>query len=134
MTEDQMRLLEEWRQARAMVESVKPLIAREQELRKKVFAAFCPSPREGTNTLELDGGWKLKLVYKLDRKIDEAALPSVAEQLRGIGINVDTLVKWVPDLKTAVYRELTAEQRALFDQALIVKPATPVVELVPPKE
>lgn len=132
MTEEQMKLLEEWRQAKAEADSVKPILAKEQELRKQVFAAFYPAPKEGTNTIDLAEGWKLKAVYKLDRKIDEAALPAVAEQLRGMGVNVDTLVKWTPGLKTATYKELTAEQRAVFDQALIVKPGAPTIELVPP--
>jgi hypothetical protein len=133
MTEEQIKLLEEWRQAKAEADSVKPILAKEQELRKQVFAAFYPAPKEGTNTLDLAGGWKLKGVYKLDRKIDEAALPAVAEQLREMGVNVDTLIKWSPGLKTATYKELTAEQRAVFDQALIVKPGAPIIELVPPK-
>lgn len=133
MTEEQMKLLEEWRLAKAEVDSVKPIIAKEQELRKQVFTAFYPAPKEGTNTIDLAEGWRLKGVYKLDRKIDEAALPAVAEQLREMGVNVDTLVKWTPDLKTATYKELTAEQRAVFDQALIIKPGTPTIELVPPK-
>ena len=133
MTEEQMKLLEEWRLAKAEADAVKPIIAKEQELRKQVFAAFYPTPKEGTNTLDLAEGWKLKGVYKLDRKIDEAALPAVTEQLREMGVNADTLVKWTPSLKTAVYKELTAEQRAVFDQALIIKPGLPTIELVAPK-
>lgn len=133
MTEEQMKLLEEWRLAKAEADAVKPIIAKEQELRKQVFAAFYPTPKEGTNTLDLAEGWKLKGVYKLDRKIDEAALPAVTEQLREMGVNADTLVKWTPSLKTAIYKELTAEQRAVFDQALIIKPGLPTIELVAPK-
>lgn len=133
MTEEQMKLLEEWRRAKAEADAVKPIIAKEQELRKQVFAAFYPDPKEGTNTLDLAEGWKLKGVYKLDRKIDEAALPAVTEQLREMGVNADTLVKWSPNLKTATYKELTAEQRAVFDQALIIKPGLPAIELVAPK-
>jgi hypothetical protein len=133
MTEEQMKLLEEWRLAKAEADSVKPILAKEQELRKQVFAAFYPAPKEGTNTLDLAEGWKLKGVYKLDRKIDEAALPAVTEQLREMGVNADILVKWSPGLKTATYKELTAEQRAVFDQALTVKPGSPTLELVAPK-
>lgn len=133
MTEEQVQLLEEWRQAKLAADAVKPTIAKEQQLRKQVFASFYPAPKEGTNTLELAEGWKLKGVYKLDRKIDEAALPAVAEQLREMGVNSDTLIAWKPDLKTATYKELTAEQRAVFDQALTVKPGSPTVELVAPK-
>jgi hypothetical protein len=133
VTEEQMKLLEEWRLAKAAADEAKPIVTKEQALRKQVFAAFYPVPKEGTNTLDLADGWKLKGVYKLDRKIDDAALPAVTEQLRGMGVNADTLVAWKPELKTATYRELTAEQRAVFDQALTVKPGSPTVELMPPK-
>lgn len=132
MTEEQMKLLEEWRLAKAEADAVKPIIAKEQELRKQVFDAFYPAPKEGTNTIDLVEGWKLKGVYKLDRKIDEAALPAVTEQLREMGVNADTLVRWSPILKIATYKELTAEQRAVFDQALIIKPSLPTIELVAP--
>ena len=73
MTEEQMKLLEEWRLAKAEADSVKPIVAKEQELRKQVFAAFYPAPKEGTNTLDLAEGWKLKGVYKLGKHVELSA-------------------------------------------------------------
>ena len=56
MNDEQVALLEEWRYLKAEVERLAPTIAKERELRARVFAAFYPSPKEGTNTAELQDG------------------------------------------------------------------------------
>lgn len=134
MTPENFKLLEEWRLATEQVAALKSVIAKEQELRKQVFEAFFPAPKEGANTINLPEGWKLKGTYKIERKIDEAALPAVIEKLRIEGVNSDLLVEYKPSLKTTVYKQLVAEHRAIFDEALTAKPATPTVELNPPKK
>lgn len=134
MTPEQIAKLEEWRAAKADADAVKSIVQKEQQLRKEIFELFFPEPKEGTNTLELPEGWKLKGVFKLTRNIDEAALSTVTKHLREIGVNADTLVQWKPSLKLATYKELTAEQRNLMDEAIVCKPGSPTVELVAPKE
>lgn len=129
-----LELLNAWWSAFNEAEAAKAVIRREQELRKQVFEYYFKDPREGTNYLELPNGWRLKAIYKLDRKIDEAALPAVKEQLKELGVNVDALVEYKPTLKTKLYRELTAEQARIFDQALTIKPSSPIIELVQPEE
>lgn len=129
-----LELLNAWWNAFNEAEAAKVVIRREQELRKQVFEYYFKDPREGTNYLELPNGWRLKAIYKLDRKIDEAALPAVKEQLKELGVNVDALVEYKPTLKTKLYRELTAEQARIFDQALTIKPSSPIIELVQPEE
>jgi len=129
-----LELLNAWWNAFNEAEAAKAVIRREQELRKQVFEYYFKDPREGTNYLELPNGWRLKAIYKLDRKIDEAALPAVKEQLKELGVNVDALVEYKPTLKTKLYRELTAEQARIFDQALTIKPSSPIIELVQPEE
>ena len=133
MNEQQIALIEQWRLAKQEVDAMKHIVAAERELRKEVFESFFVNPKEGTSTIELQGGWKLKGVFKLDRKLDEAAIPAMCEQLRTIGVNPDTLLEYKASLKMATYKELTEEQRQVFDQALIVKPASPTVDLLPPK-
>lgn len=134
MTPEQIAKLEEWRSAKADADAVKSIVAKEQKLRKEIFELFFPEPNEGTNTLELPEGWKLKGVYKLTRNIDDSALSTVMGMLRDVGVNPDTLVQWKPSLKLATYKELTAEQRNLMDDAIICKPGSPTIELVAPKE
>lgn len=130
---DAFAKLTEWQNTKAEADKVKPIIEKEQALRKEVFGLFFPAPTEGTNKFDLPEGWTLKGTYKIDRKVDEQAVPAITEALRGMGVNVDLLVAYEPKLKTATYKELTAEQRVVFDQALTIKPGSPTLELVPPK-
>lgn len=113
---------------------VKPLIEQERKLRQELFGQFFTDPKEGTNYISLENGWRLKGVYKLNRTVDEGALPAIRDTLSVMGVSTDTLVEWKPSLKLAVYKELKADARNVFDEALTMRPASPVMELVPPKE
>jgi hypothetical protein len=138
MTPEQTSKLVEWNTARLKVDEIKWVIAAEQALRKEIMVMFFPKPVEGSkNIIELNDGWKLKFTYKLDRKIDEAALPAVEDKLREMGVNSDLLVKLVPQLETAVYKSLgitNPEAKKVFEEALIIKPGSHTLELVAPKE
>lgn len=114
-----------------------PLKAKEMLLRKAIFGGLFPNPVEGTNTYEMLGGWKAKGKRVIERKIDLPVLQSMAVlggPLHQAGIRADDYVKWEPDLKLKEYRTLTAEQKLVFDQCLIIKDGAPGLELVPPKE
>lgn len=113
-------------------------VLREMELRKQIVAMMWPMGqglpgREGTNNSDIGNGWILKGTIKIERKVDEAALPAVREQLQKMLINPDTLIKNTPELKTKEYRLLTEEQRLVMDTALVIKPGSPTLELIPPK-
>lgn len=125
--------IQTWLEAKGAADAVKPLIAAELEARKALFDLVYTAPKEGVNKLDLGEGYTLKGSYKLERKIDDAALASVMEELRQDGVNPDFLVEWKPSLKIAAYRELTAEQAQTMDKALIIKPSTPTLELVAPR-
>lgn len=132
----QNQKLNEWTASLAAAEVAKLAIAREQELRKEVMALFFPAPKEGVNSLPLQAGWTLKATHKLERKLDEAALPAVLKQLREMGVNPDTLIRTKPELETKAYKSLAQINPAairVFEQALTIKPGSPVVELIPPK-
>ena len=134
MTPEQVQLLVEWNASVTKANEAKALIEAELDLRKKVFASFYPAPKEGVNSVDLaTGGWILRGNYKLSRKIDQPALAATTEKLRELQVNVDAVVKWVPQLVTGQYRELTKEQKDEFDKVLTIEPQTPTLELVPPK-
>lgn len=116
-----------------MNDDLRKLRAAEMALRQRLFGHYFPEPKEGVNDFPLDDGYVLKGTYKLDRKIDEGALNVLTPFLRENGVGVDELVRWKPDLKTKEYRNLTEEERKLFDQVLIVKPSSPSMEIVKPK-
>lgn len=129
-----LSLLKEWSALREQMLAFAPTVEKEIQVRKELFALAFPVPKEGTNTEDLPNGWKIKGIYRLDRKLDEAALPAVFEQLRNQNVNPDPLVKWKPELVTGDYKALSPANKATFDQALTTKPASPTVELIPPKE
>jgi hypothetical protein len=102
-------------------------------LRKKIFAGMFTNPHEGTNTVPLSQGWVLKGQYKINRTVDVAMLTTHAAMLHEKGVPVDELLKYKPELVTAGYRNITDEQRLLFDIVLDIKIGTPSLEIVLPK-
>lgn len=130
--------LTEWHAAAAELAAAKPLADKEMALRKEVMALYFPTPVEGVNNAPLAAGWTLKATHKLDRKIDNAALPTVRQQLREqFQINPDNLFRTKYELETAQYKALkaiNAEAFTLLETALIIKPASPTIELVAPKK
>jgi len=132
MIEDREYLakLSEWQ---GVANHLATLKAREMELRKELFAFAFPNPLEGTNKVDLPEGWLLKGVYKLDRSVDEAAFNAIKDQLRAINVNPDPLVRLKPELAVRDYKALSDQARGIMDQALIIKPGAPSLELVAPK-
>jgi len=127
------QLLSRWYALRQKLDDLKPLQAEERELRGQLMGMAFPDAEEGTSTMELPGGWKLKGVVKIERKVDEAALPATQEQLRSLGVNAEALIRYTPELVIKAYRGLTAEQQLVMDGALEIRRAASTVELVPPK-
>lgn len=123
--------LEQWY---VMQEQLKALKASEMLLRRRIFGAYFPSPVEGTNKAQLDGGFVLNGKYPIERKVDIAAFQANRERFQTAHIAADKLVKYEPSLVLSAYRELTAEQQQLFDQCLVVKPGAPALEIVKPKK
>ena len=119
------KVLGQWQDTKAELESLK---RKEAQLRKLLFQGAFPNPVEGINTITLVDGTIIKGTHKITRNIDEAALPSVLEQMPEAVR--DNLVAYKPSLSVAVYRKLTAEERKTFDQALIIKPGTPTLEVI----
>lgn len=122
--------VEEWYRLQDELRKVK---TKEMLLRKKIFEAVFPDPKEGTNSVELGDGYVLKGKHVINRSIDEGSLQAMSKELQEAGINTDELIEWKPSLKTREYRKLTAEQIHLFDQVLIVKDGSPGLEIVQAK-
>ncbi len=137
MNETEKRiLLIEWTQAQAKLVEVKPLVENEMRLRKEVMAEYFPTPVEGVNACPLESGWVLKGTHKIDRKMDEAALPAILSELREMRINPDHLIRFKPELDTTAYKalvQINPEAAKVFEKAMISKPASPSLELKPPR-
>lgn len=131
--EPAMDVVRRWEALKALMSAVKAAADPEMVVRKQAFALLFPEPKEGTNTAELGGGWKIKGVHKIDRKLDEATLPDTITALRDAGVLTDRLIEYKPQLSISEFRELTEEQAAILAGAMTEKPASPSLELVPPK-
>lgn len=123
--------LTEWMELAKELSRVK---AEEMALRKDLFDHSFPSPTEGTQRADLQENWKLKGEYKLNRKIDEAALPAVLDTLREVfRVDTEKLVKFKPEMSVSEYKKLPPEAIKVMDQALVVSPGTPSLTVEPPK-
>ena len=121
----------EWNNLSDELDRVK---AKEMAMRKELFGEIFTAPTEGVNKFELPGGWKLNATYKLDRKPDEALLHGTLTKLAERGVEVADLIKITPSLSVSAYKKLSEADRKLMDEALIIKPASPSMELIAPKD
>lgn len=110
----------------------KELKEAELALRLEIFTENFKNPKEGTNTKDLDDGWKLKAKHVINRNVDVAELSSVLDNFREHNINPDLVFKWKPEINKKEYNKLTAEQKMLVDEILIFKAGTPQLEIVLP--
>lgn len=129
--EEQLKLdMIEWYKA---AEAMAALKDREMALRVKLFKAFFPTPKEGTNSYDLPDGYVVKGVHVVNRAVDQAVLTTLSKEFAEAHIAIADLIKWKPDLVKSTYNTLSAEQKQLFDQALVIKEGTPQLEIVMPK-
>ena len=128
LTEQQMQLVAQWQTAEERLRMYKNL---EAQLRQQIIdEVFTSSSDEGTDTIELNRGYKL-----VSRK-------SLAYSLKGPGEVVadavselpNDLVRWKPELSVSVYRTLSEEQKAQLNPVLEIKPARPTLEIREPKQ
>ena len=118
----------------SLVPELKRMKAREMELRKSLFNGAFPFPTEGTNSFDLEGGYKLKGTYKLERSVDTAAFQALSKEMKEADIAADGMLRFKASLVAAEYKRLDDEQRHLFDQCIITKPGSPSLEIIPPKK
>ena len=130
---DKMELLSKWHEAQ---ESLKQAKEAEADLRRAVISEFfsqVPEDAEGTFSLPLGGGYKLKSQYKLARKVNAEALQKLKADLEANGVDVDALVHWTPSVVLGQYRTLSMEQKQLFDEVIESKQSIPLISIEAPK-
>jgi hypothetical protein len=106
---------------------------KQTEMMKRKFVApmFFPAPEEGTNKADIGLGYELVLKHSFNYKTDEGALDASAASLRKAGIKVDELFVYKPELKLAVYRALTPEQKLLLQSVITITEASPDLSIRP---
>lgn len=146
--------IQNWLNAKPVLEQAK---SAEAEARAVVTKTLFPNPTKGTQRYNLNGGYKIKLVYGLtytlgdkDKVDDEGKKISIESQVRAIEekimaigpearILLERLIKWKPELSGSEYEKLDSDDetqvaiRNLIDEVLTVKPASPQLTFEEPK-
>lgn len=119
-------------------DQIAKLRTKEHFLRMRIIRVLYPTPKEGTNNYDVglidpaSVGFVLKMKYSFTRKVDKALLEAIKPAMREkFNVNVDTIVRYTPELETKEWRELTVEQAAFFNQCLDIKPESPQLSLEP---
>jgi hypothetical protein len=118
-----------------LVLELKTLKSKEALARKFVFencfkeGTYKP---EGTNKFQLPEHYELKAVTSLNRSIQIEVARAIAPDLAKLGVMVDDLIRWKPEVDITAYRQLNDEQRNMFDRCLEIKPGTPQMEIALP--
>lgn len=124
-------LLAEWHEVK---HAAAALVEKERVLRSEIFGKAFPTPEEGSkyNKLDLEDGWMLQGDYKINRRIDEAALGEVQKQMDPIMFN--RAFRFKPELSKSGFKDLADDQKAIAAQAIIASPGTPGLEIVQKKK
>lgn len=120
-----------------MSEQLGQLKTAEVLARKMLAEYYFPQLEEGTNRMDIGGGFDLKVDHKVNRTVDEAALGALGSDTKALKLIEKLAVpmselfvqKW--ELKLGAYRTLTAEQRKFVDTLLDIKEGTPAMSIVP---
>lgn len=129
-TADQLALIAEREEILRWLEPAK---VREMDIRKQLAAALIPSPKEGTQRLVTEDGYEVILVHKIKRGIDEAQIDAVMLELpedspfRVPGV----LIRYKPELVSAGYKGLPADQLKIVQQAITEKDGSPELTIKP---
>lgn len=131
--------LQKWLDAKKALDVAKQT---ESKARTAVVEAFPfdANVQEGTQRLPLANGWELKVVKKLNYKLDDkdGATDKALEKIEKLGPEgvfiAERLVKWKPDISVAEYRKLDDKFKTIIDSVLTTTPGLPTLELIDPNE
>lgn len=114
--------VERWQNLSRQLSTLKE---QEFELRKQIFTACFPKPKEGANAFLMADGAKLKATYSINRTVDDAVWRPIRSLLISEGYEADDIVRYKPDLATGVYKKLPPDIRRRVDKAITAKPGAP---------
>ena len=126
-----MKLIERWYQVEQQLGALK---AEELQLRKQIFAEAFPTPTEGSkeNKMDLAGGWILQGDHKVNRKVDEAVVRTLATMDNAAPL-VDKCFNFKPSLVLGEFKKLEGDDLILLADAVTETPGTPGLKVVLPK-
>lgn len=126
-----MKKIERWYQVSEQLGTLK---AEELALRKEIFAEAFPNPIEGTkeNKMDLAAGWILQGDHKINRKVDEAVVSTLATGDNTAPL-IDRCFNYKPSLILKEFKALGSNDLALLADAVTETPGTPGLKIVLPK-
>lgn len=140
--EERDRRLAVWDEAKKVLEAAK---TSEMEARKAVADYCFPNPKEGTNRIELNNGYALKCVAKLNYKIaaPNDRIDAIEDEAGKLGNEgtflIERVITWTPAFSKSEYNKLDtnlpvhAKIKALVDSVLEITPGAPALTLEEPK-
>lgn len=100
-------------------------VAKRRELEDQMSKALgVDATREGTETHMLPAGLQIKIISRLDRKVDADKAQELAAE-HDMGMALSTLFRWKPEIDMAAWRKAPADVTAIFAGAVTVKPGRP---------
>lgn len=135
-----------WQRTKELLDKVK---SDEMEIRKTAVKIHVPQAHEGTNTIELGGGYELKAVVKFNYKLaDNATVEACLDEISTIGNEgkfiADRLVSWTPNFLITEYRALQEEAEknnqsakqilTIVSKMLTITDAAPELKINEPKK
>lgn len=115
--------LDRWKELK---ETIAHLQAEERALREGIVKGSFPKPKEGTNTLMLPDGRKLKAVVKFNRSVDLEAY----EQAGFTPSERKRIFRTTVALQTTAYKSIEDKDfKNKVDNVLTIKPGLPTLNL-----
>ena len=122
-------ILEMWQHAKAQSQF---WTSTERELRLRLFGGAVPTPKEGTNNVELKDGRICKFVYKLNRHVDQKGVATAIQKLGALGINeTEKYLKPKYEIVLSNYKASVEDPkvRAVLDEVVTTSPGLPTLEV-----
>ena len=114
-------LLNEWLEAK---ETERAAIERRREIEDELTASFAlPEGLEGTETRK-SGAYVVKIVGRLDRKVDSDALQEIAAE-HGLSDHLSTLFRWKPEIDMRKWKAADQSITGVLSGAITTKPGRP---------
>lgn len=100
-------------------------VAKRRELEDQMVQALGIDPaKEGTENHLLPEGLQIKIISRLDRKVDADKAQEIAAE-HDLQNALSTLFRWKPEIDMAAWRKAPADVTAIFAGAVTVKPGRP---------
>jgi hypothetical protein len=140
--EERDRRLAVWDEAKKVLEAAK---TSEMEARKAVADYCFPNAKEGTNRIELNNGYSLKCVAKMNWSIKapNEEVDKIEDEAAKLGNEgtflIERIICWKPEFSKSEYKKLNTELpvhkavKDLVDSVLDITPGAPTLTIEEPK-